>query len=89
MPQTYLEPTEKIILIPTQELTLPELESVFKRKVTERDAKKETGPLSIGLASLRMEERSQTQDQKDLDIQRLSHLEPTTYSNVGNLHLQN
>lgn len=85
----YSEPTEKIILIPTQEWTLPELESVFKRRVMERNAKKETGPLFIGLASLRMEERSQTQDQKDLDIQRPSHLEPTTYSNAGNLLLPN
>jgi hypothetical protein len=85
---TYLEQTEENISIPIQELTLRESESVSLKREQERDAKKETGPLFIGLAILRMEEKSLTQDQKALDIQRLSHLEQTMYLNVGNLHSQ-
>jgi len=50
------------------------LVSVSLKREQERDARKETGPLFIGLVILRMEEKSLTQDQKDLDIQRLSHL---------------
>jgi len=83
-----LEQTEENISIPIQELTLQELVSVSLKREQERDAKKETGPLFIGLVILRMEEKSLTQDQKDLDIQRLSHLEQTMYLNVGNLHSQ-
>ena len=83
-----MEPMEEIISIPIQELTLQELVLVSLKRDQERDAKKETGPLFIGLAILRMEEKSQTQDQKDLDIQKLSHLEQTMYLNVGNLHSQ-
>jgi len=83
-----LEQTEENISIPIQELTLRESESVSLKREQERDAKKETGPPFIGLAILRMEEKSLTQDQKDLDIQRLSHLEQTMYLNVGNLHSQ-
>ena len=83
-----MEPMEEIISIPIQELTLQELVLVSLKRDQERDAKKETGPLFIGLAILRMEEKSQTQDQKDSDIQKLSHLEQTMYLNVGNLHSQ-
>jgi hypothetical protein len=83
-----LEQTEENISIPIQELTLQELVSVSLKREQERDARKETGPLFIGLVILRMEEKSLTQDQKDLDIQRLSHLEQTMYLNVGNLHSQ-
>jgi len=83
-----LEQTEENISIPIQELTLQELVSVSLKREQERDAKKETGPLFIGLVILRMEEKSLTQNQKDLDIQRLSHLEQTMYLNVGNLHSQ-
>ena len=85
---TYLEQTEENISIPIQELTLQELVSVSLKREQERDARKETGPLFIGLVILRMEEKSLTQDQKDSDIQRLSHLEQTMYLNVGNLHSQ-
>jgi hypothetical protein len=83
-----LEKTEENISIPIQELTLQELVSVSLKREQERDAKKEIGPLFIGLVILRMEEKSLTQDQKDLDIQRLSHLEQTMYLNAGNLHSQ-
>jgi hypothetical protein len=83
-----LELTEENISIPIQELTLQELVSVSLKREQERDAKKETGPLFIGLVILRMEEKSLTQNKKDLDIQRLSHLEQTMYLNVGNLHSQ-
>ena len=67
---------------------MQELVLASPKREQERDAKKETGPLYIGLAILRMEEKSLTQDQKDLDIQRLFHLEQTMYLNVGNLHSQ-
>lgn len=83
-----MEQMEENISIPIQELTLQELVLVSLKREQERDAKKETGPLFIGLDILRMEEKSLTQDQKDLDIQRLSHLEQTMYLNVGNLHSQ-
>ena len=83
-----MEQTEENISIPIQELTLQELVLVSLKRDQGRDAKKETGPLFIGLVILRMEEKSLTQDQKDLDIQRLSHLELTMYLNAGNLHSQ-
>ena len=83
-----MEQTEENISIPIQESTLRELVLVSPKRDQERDAKKETGPLFIGLVILRMEEKSLTQDQKDLDIQRLSHLEQTMYLNAGNLHSQ-
>ena len=67
---------------------MQELVLASPKREQERDAKKETGPLYIGLAILRMEEKSLTQDQKDLDIQRLFHLEQTMYLSVGNLHSQ-
>lgn len=84
----YLDPMEEIILILIQEQISQELVLVSPKREQERDAKKEIGPPFIGLAILRMEEKSLTQDQKDLDIQRLSPLEQTMYLNAGNLHSQ-